>query len=141
MPQSTSAKRKVTACLDAPAHQEDASNTQDWEPGLRPSRPRGYSLASGQRHTRAMLPKRELGVNHKLNLPAWQKPYAEALLATENQASLKLLATAEIAFFARLLELADKDASEEREDISRAIDVVLNLKFKAQASSRISTGL
>jgi hypothetical protein len=37
------------------------------------------------------------------------------------------------------LELGDENASDERDDISRAIDVVLDLK--AKTSSKISTGL
>jgi hypothetical protein len=78
---------------------------------------------------------------YNLNLPAWHKPYAEALLTREPQALVRLLAAAEIAFFQRILELGDENASDERDDISRAIDVVLDLKAKTQASSRISTGL
>ena len=54
---------------------------------------------------------------------------------------VRLLAAAEIAFFQRILELGDENASDERDDISRAIDVVLDLKAVTQANSRISTGL
>jgi hypothetical protein len=39
----------------------------------------------------------------------------------------KLLAASEIAFFERILELGGENASDERNDISRAIDVVLDL--------------
>jgi hypothetical protein len=82
-----------------------------------------------------LLPMRQRSVRHELNLPAWHKPYAEALLPTEPKTLSKLLTDVEIAFFERLLELTDAD---EREDISRAIDVVLNLKA-AQASSKVPT--
>jgi hypothetical protein len=78
---------------------------------------------------------------HNLNLPAWHKPYAEALLTREPQTLVRLLAAAEIEFFKRILELGDENASDERDDISRALDVVLDLKAKTQANSRISTGL
>jgi hypothetical protein len=136
MPQElTNTESVVTAGLDAQAHQEDAPSVQRWEPGLKPSRTAGYSLAGGRRHTRAMLPTGRLGVTHKLNLPAWHKLYAEALLTTEPQRLTQLLAAVEMTFFERILELGDENASDEREDISRAIDVVLDLK--AQASSKI----
>ncbi len=111
-----------------------------WEPGLKPSRMRGYSLSDGRRHTRAMLPARLRGVNHKLNLPMWHKPYAEALLESDPAISAQLLAATERAIFERLLELsASADASDERGDIRRAIDVML--KLKAKTSSQMSTGL
>jgi hypothetical protein len=129
-----------TSTLDAQVHHEDASNVQGWEPGLKPSRMRGYSLSDGRRHTRAMLPARLRGVNHKLNVPMWHKPYAEALLEGDSQKSAKLLAATELAIFERLLELsATADASVETGDIRRAIDVML--KLKAKTSSQISTGL
>jgi hypothetical protein len=51
---------------------------------------------------------------------------------------VKLLATAEKAFFERILELGDLSASDEREDISRVIDVVLALKAKALANSKMT---
>jgi len=51
----------------------------------------------------------------------------------------KLLAASEIAFFLRILELGGENTSDERDDISRAIDVVLDLR--AKTSSKISTGL
>jgi hypothetical protein len=138
MPQSTSTQSIVTAGLDARATQEDAPNVQRWEPGLKPSRMMGYSLSDGRRHTRALLPARLRCVNHKLNLPAWHKPYAEALLTTEPQTLVKLVAAAEIAFFERILELGDENASDERDDISRAIDVVLDLKAKTQANLKMT---
>jgi hypothetical protein len=108
-------------------------------PGLKPSRMNGYSLLEARGHTRAMLSTRQLGTNHKLSLTGWHKPYGEALLATEPQTLAKLLAASEIAFFERILELGDEGASDERDDISRAIDVVLDLK--ARTRSKISTGL
>ena len=50
-------------------------------------------------------------VNHKLNLPAWRKPYAEALLETDSERLLTMLAATEIIVFQRLLDLApDQDA-------------------------------
>jgi len=54
---------------------------------------------------------------------------------------VRLLAATQIACFQRILELGDEDASDERNDIRRALDVVLGLKAKNQANSRISTGL
>ena len=137
MTQSTNTQSRATVGLDAKADQEDAPNVQHWEPGLKPSRSAGYTLAGGRRHTRAMLPTQQHSAIDKLNLASWQKPYAEALLATEPQSLAKLLATAEREFFKRILELADENASDEREDISRAIDVVLDLKA-AQANSKRS---
>jgi hypothetical protein len=114
---------------------EDASNVQ-WEPGLKPNRMRGYSLSDGRRHTRAMLPARLRSVNRKLNLPAWHKPYAEALLESDPEISAPLLAATERAIFERLLELsAAADASVERRDICRAIDVVLDLKAKQRCNA------
>jgi hypothetical protein len=123
--------------LDAQVHHEDASNVQ-WEPGLKPNR--GYSLSDGRRHTRAMLPAQLRSVDRKLNLPAWHKPYAEALLESDPEISAPLLAATERAIFERLLELsAAADASDETRDIRRAIDVML--KLKAKTSSQMSTGL
>ena len=125
-----------TSTLDAQVHHEDASNVQGWEPGLKPSRMRGYSLSDGRRHTRAMLPARLRGVNHKLNVPMWHKPYAEALLESDPAISAQLLAATERAIFERLLELsATADASVERRDICRAIDVVLDLKAKQRCNA------
>jgi hypothetical protein len=138
MCQSTNTQSMVSAGLDAQATQEDAPNVQRWEPGLKPSRMMGYSLSDGRRHTRALLPARLHCMNHKLSLPAWHRPYGEALLATEPRTLVKLLAAAEKAFFERILELGDETASDEREDISRAIDVVLALKAKALANSKMT---
>jgi hypothetical protein len=83
-----------------------------------------------------MLPTRQPSAKLRLSLPAWHKPYGEALLATEPLRLTRLLAATEKAFFERILELGDETASDEREDISRAIDVVLDLKA-AQASSKM----
>jgi hypothetical protein len=139
MPQSTNDRSIDTAKLDAEAAQKDAADVQCWEPGLKPSRT-GYS-SGARRHTRVMFRAVQHGTTHNLNLPAWHKPYAEALLTREPQALVTLLAAAEIAFFRHILELGDENASDERDDISRALDVVLDLKAKTQANSRISTGL
>jgi hypothetical protein len=139
MPQMTNTQIVVTASLEAQVHREDASNVQRWEPGLKPSRINGYSQLDARKHTRAMLSMRQLGATRKLSLPGWHKPYGEALLTTEPQTLAKLLAALEIVCFERILELEDENASDERGDISRAIDVVLDLK--AKTSSKISTGL
>jgi hypothetical protein len=139
MPQSTNDRSTVTGGLDAQAAQKDAPEVQCWEPGLKPSRT-GYSSAA-RRQTCVMFRAVQHRTTYNLNLPAWHKPYAEALLTREPQALVRLLAAAEIAFFQRILELGDENASDERDDISRAIDVVLDLKAKTQANSRISTGL
>ena len=140
MPQeSTNTQSIVTADLDAQATQEDASCIQRWEPGLKPSRINGRGLLEARRYTRAILSTRQLGAAHQLSLPGWHQPYGEASLTTEPQTLAKLLAASEIAFFERILELGDENASDERDDISRAIDVVLDLK--AKTSSKISTGL
>jgi hypothetical protein len=139
MPQElTNTQSNVTAGLDAQVHREDASSVQRWEPGPKPSRMNGYRLLEARRHTRAMSSTRQRATP-KLSLAAWHRPYGEALLATEPQILVKSLATAEKAFFERILELGDESASDEREDISRAIDVVLDLKVKT--SSQRSGGL
>jgi hypothetical protein len=143
MPQElTNTQSNVTAGLDAQVHREDASSVQRWEPGLKPSRMNGYKHLEARRHTRAMLSMRQLRATHKLNLPGWHKPYGEALLETETQKLAKLLVASERAFFERILQLGDESASDEREDISRAIDVVLDLKVKtsSQRSSGLSPG-
>jgi hypothetical protein len=129
MPQSTRTQPVATRGLVAQATQEDASSLQHWEPGLKPSQTTEYSLTYGWRHTRALLPTRQPSVKPKLSLPAWNEPYGEALLATESQTLTQLLTTTEMAFFERILELRNENASDEREDMSCAIDVVLNLKI------------
>jgi hypothetical protein len=140
--ESTNAEYRMAACTE-PNRRTDASGVQDWNPGLKPRlmRIRGYSLSVGQRRTRAMLPKRKPAIpSNRLNIPAWHKPYGEALLETDHGILTKLLAATEIAVFERLLELAaTKDGSEERRDIRRAIDVILTLKAgKTQVGSKIS---
>jgi hypothetical protein len=130
----------VTPGLDAQAQHEDASNVQRWEPGQQLSRTTGYSLTGGQRHTRAMWPLRLRNVTHKLNVPAWHKPYGEALLTTDPQTLLKLLAAAQVALFERLLELTEQDDSDERGDIIRAIDVVLSLKAHGSCPACLGLG-
>jgi len=87
------------------------------------------------------LPTLQRSTTHKLNLPVRHRPYAEALLTTEPQTLLRLLGVAEKALFERILELGGENASDERDDISRAIDVVLDKKTKVQTNSNISTGL
>jgi hypothetical protein len=130
--ESTGTTTRTNANQDA-----SVSSAPDWKPRLKPMR--GYSLSVGQRRTRAMLPTR---ISHKLNIPAWHKLYGEALLETDAEILLKLLAAAEMAVFERLLELAElaanEEGSHERQDIRRAIDVMLTLK--TQARSRISRG-
>jgi hypothetical protein len=122
------------------AANQDASvsSAPDWKPRMKP---RGYSLSVGQRRTRAMLPTRDR-ISLKLDIPAWHNLYGEALLETDAEILLKLLAAAEMAVFERLLELAElatnEEGSHERQDIRRAIDVMLTLK--TQARSRISLG-
>jgi hypothetical protein len=65
----------------------------------------------------------------KWNLPAWHKPYGEALLESDSGILAKLLAATEMAVFEHFLELAtSEDASDERQDLRRAIDVILVLK-------------
>ena len=140
--ESTDAEYRMAACTEA-NRGANASGVQDWNPGLkpRPMRIRGYSLSVGQRRTRAMLPKWEPTIrSNRLTIPAWHKPYGEALLETDHGILAKLLAATEIAVFERLLELAaTKDAPEERRDIRRAIDVILTLKAgKTQVGSKIS---
>jgi hypothetical protein len=74
-------------------------------------------------------------VSDRLDCPAWHKPYAKALLATDPEILMKLLPATERAIFERLLELAAaEDVSDERQDIRRAIDVLLALRARnAQA--------
>ena len=138
--ESTNTEYRATTRTAPHASQEvDASSVQHLEPSVKPSPMRGYSLSVGQRRTRAMLPTRKRSVvSHKLNLAAWHKPYGEALLETDPEALVKLLAATESAVFERLLELtADEDVSDEGRDIRRAIDVMLTLKTR-RARSKIS---
>jgi hypothetical protein len=136
--ESTKIECSVTPRTEFQTNQEvDASSVQRWKPGLKPNSMRGYSLSVGQRRTRAMLPPRERSVmSHKLNIPAWHKPYGEALSETDPEILVKLLAATEKAVFERLLELtANEDASDERQDIRRALDVILTLKTQARSKT------
>jgi signal transduction histidine kinase len=75
-------------------------------------------------------------MSHKLSIPAWHKPYSQAFLETDPEILVKLLAATEKAVFERLLELtANEDASDERQDIRRAIDVILTLKTRADSKT------
>jgi len=128
--ESTNTKRRLTTRKPSQANQE----VDAWKP----NRMRGYSLSVGRRHTRALLPTLELSVmSRRLNLPAWHKPYGEALLETDPEILVKLLAATEKAVFERLLELAanNEDASDERQDIRRAIDVILAVKTRADSKT------
>jgi hypothetical protein len=135
--ESTNTECRVTTRPESQANQEvDATSVQHWKMGL--NRMRGYSLSVGRRHTHAMLPTLKCSVmRHRLNIPPWQKPYGEALLETDPEILVKLLAATEKAVFERLLELAanNEDASDERQDIRRAIDVILTLKTRADSKT------
>jgi hypothetical protein len=138
MPQEPTNSQSRLNRTDAQGNQEaKASRVHHWEPGLKPGSMRGYSLSVGQRHTRAMLPTRDRrSLNHELSFPAWHKPYAEALLESDPEIVVKLLAATEKAVFERLLELArDKDANCERRDIRCAIDVMLTLGTRDRVTS------
>jgi hypothetical protein len=141
--ESTNTENSLTTRTRAQENQEvDASRVRHWKPGLKPNPMRGYSLSVGRRRTRAMLPGREASiVSRRLNPPAWHKPYAEALRETNPEILVKLLAATERALFERLLELAaNKDASDERQDMRCAIDIMLTLKARnTQAGSEISS--
>ena len=91
----------------------------------------GYSLSTGHRHTRAMLPRKEHPrVDRELDFPAWHRPFVEALLATESKA-VALFNAAEMVIFARILELSDYgDPAVERQDIDRAIEVIMTLRHR-----------
>jgi hypothetical protein len=139
--ESLNTECRVTSRTECQANQEvDASRIQHWK--MRLNRMRGYSLSVGRRHIRAMLPTLKCSVmSHRLNIPAWQKPYGEALLETDPEILVKLLAATEKAVFERLLELtANEDASDERQDIRRAIDVILTLKTRIQRLRSVDRG-
>jgi hypothetical protein len=58
----------------------------------------GYSLSSGHRRTRAMLPTKEpRRVDRELDFPAWHRPLVEALLVTEPEAVVALFNAVEMA--------------------------------------------
>jgi hypothetical protein len=136
--ESTGGQSIVAA--DPQVSYRDTSDVPNWEPGLKSVRMMGYSLSGGRRHTRALMPTRPYSVNRELILPAWHKPYAEALLDRDPEITIKLLAATEVAIFERLLELSTMaGASAEIRDIRCAIDVMLDMRSKA--SSKISTTL
>jgi hypothetical protein len=131
--ETTNTEYRVTTRTEPQANQEmDASGVRDWKPGLKPSRTTGPAVAKRSAKSPVMLPSREGSTEgYKLHYPAWHKPYAEALLATDPEILVTLLAAAEAAIFERLLELAAcEDASAERQDIGRALDVMLTLKAR-----------
>jgi hypothetical protein len=131
--ESTNTEYRVTTRTEPQANQEmDASGVRDWKPGLKPSRTTGPAVAKRSAKSPVMLPSQEGSTEgYKLHYPAWHKPYAEVLLATDPEILVSLLAAAEAAIFERLLELAAReDASAERQDIGRAIDVMLTLKAR-----------
>jgi hypothetical protein len=139
MPQESTGGQCIVAA-DAQATYRDMSDVPNWEPGRKSVRMMGYSLSGGRRHTRALMPTRPCSVNRELILPAWHKPYAQALLDRDPEITIKLLAATEVAIFERLLELsAIAGASVEIRDIRCAIDVMLDMRSKA--SSKISTAL
>src|ERR1700676_1168616 len=112
---------RVATGTEARANRE--VGVPDGKPGLQPGRTTGTTEGTKG--------------NYKRDYPAWQKPYAEALLETDPEILVKLLAATEIAVFERFLELAaNEDVSGERQDMRRAINVMLTLKArKTQAGS------
>src|SRR5580704_14583412 len=120
-----------TAAVLQSKHDADSSRIESWEPGLNPRRIMGYSLSTGHRHTRAMLPRKEHPrVDRELDFPAWHRPFVEALLATESKA-VALFNAAEMVIFARILELSDYgDPAVERQGIDRAIEVIMTLRHR-----------
>jgi hypothetical protein len=71
MPEQTNTHNAVTAGLDAPPQQEDASSVQDWQPGLKPRRTTGWSLSGRRTLVPAMSPApQHSSTTHKLYLPA-----------------------------------------------------------------------
>jgi hypothetical protein len=134
MPQkSMNTDSRKTTRADAQANQEvDVSSVQDWKQGLKPSRTPGLAGTNRFAKKHAMLPwEQRTTQSYKRDDRGWQKPYGAALLETDSETLVKLLAATEKALFERLLELAaDNDASDERQDIVRAIDVILTLKAR-----------
>jgi hypothetical protein len=75
----------------------------------------GYTYPLGHRHTRAMLPmKQHRRVDRQLDFPGWHRPFVEGLLATEPEVVVALFNAAEMAIFARILELSDCNDAAER---------------------------
>jgi len=131
-----------TAAVVQSKHDADPSRIESWEPGLKPRRIMGYSLSTGHRHTRAMLPKKEhRRVDRELDFPAWHRPFVEALLATEPEAAVTLFNAAEMAIFARILELSDCNDAAERQDIDRAIEVVQTLRHRTPSGVERNLGV
>jgi hypothetical protein len=131
-----------TAAVFQSKHDADPSRIESWEPGLKPRRIMGYSLSTGHRHTRAMLPKKEhRRVDRELDFPAWHRPFVEALLATEPEAAVTLFNAAEMAIFARILELSDCNDAAERQDIDRAIEVVQTLRHRTPSGVERNLGV
>jgi hypothetical protein len=107
----------------------DPSIIEHWEPGLKPRRMMGYSLSTGRRRTRAMLAPR--GVDREHDSPSWHRPFVEALLATQPEVAVTLFNAAEMAIFARILELSDYgDPAVERQDIDQAIKMIQTLRHR-----------
>jgi hypothetical protein len=118
-----------TAGVVQSKYDADVSRIECREPGLKPRQMTGYSLSTGHRHTRAMLPTKEhRRVDRQLDFRGWRRPFVEALLTTEPEAVVALFNVAEMAIFARILELSDCNAAAERQDIDRAIEVIQTLR-------------
>src|ERR1700730_4639436 len=88
--ESANTEYRVTTATEAQANRE--VGVPDGKPGLQPGRTTGPTEGSTG--------------NYKLDYPAWHQPYAEALLETDPEILVKLLAATEIAVFKRFLELA-----------------------------------
>jgi hypothetical protein len=140
--ESTNTEYRASTRTAAQANQDvDASSVQDWEPGLKLSRTTRPTSANRSAKAHAMLPsERGSAENYEPEYPTWHMPYGElcdALLKTDPEILVKLSEATERAVFERLLELAgNEDASDERQHIGRAIDVILTLKaMKTQEGS------
>jgi len=139
--ESTNTEYQATIRTAAKTNPEaGASGIHDWKSGLRPNRTTGPTSDCRFATTDAMSPEESSTKNYKGESPAWHKPYSElceAVLKTEAEVLMKLSGATEMAVFERLLELAgDEDASDERQNIGRAIDVILSLKaMKTQQGS------
>jgi len=129
---SMNTERRVTTHTEPQTSQEiDASSVRDWKPGPKPNRTTDPTT-DGSANAPVTSPSQEGStLKYKPNYPAWHKPYAEALLATDPEILMTLLEVTQAAVFARLLEIAAcEDASSERRDLGRAIDVMLTLKAR-----------
>ena len=130
-----------TAAVVQSKHDADPSGIESWEPGLKPRRIMGYSLSTGHRHTRAMLPTKEhRRIDRELDFPAWHRPFGEALLATESTA-VALFNAAEMVIFARILELSDCNDAAEIQDIDRAIEVIQTLRHRTPSGVERNLGV